>query len=566
MRMTIRRARVRARPVRRSSAARAEAAGWRLDKPTRLFLDDLDAALAGAPGGKVAVLTDPDRPSGLTDLLETHPSVDAVHTFDADDDRLHLDLTAAGWFDVVVDDTRPRRGHATLVRHTFGHVRKGGTYLVRHAHSRRRNDVADLFGALAANCIAGPPHRREASADRRMAATIGCVTVRGHHALATAKVNVRVKVRETEMNDLLDQSGSTLGRVNATLPAATLHSRATINQSPSEYATAVAQTYRAPALSLRTYRDVVCSPGQVVWRDNVILPDSFRHNMRPLLTNKMLRQAGPGFAATPSPARPTERLAGAYFHLDNEVRGHYGHAMTEQLSRLWAWREAKADDPSLKALMLIRNRELAPFEPILYAAAGIDPTDLVVLDRAVRVDQLVSATPMFSQPQYVHPDLPAVWDQVSANLAGQAPDRDYPRRFFCSRRPRKRDCTNGADVEALFAAHGFTVLYPEDYPLTEQARMFQEADVIAGYAGSAMISTVMCGGPKHVIVVASESYEAKNEQLIAAAAGHRLDIAWCKAERERVPGRFRRRVSHSPFTFDEAREGAWLRGILADLD
>jgi hypothetical protein len=76
----------------------------------------------------------------------------------------------------------------------------------------------------------------------------------------------------------------------------------------------------------------------------------------------------------------------------------------------------------------------------------------------------------------------------------------------------------------------------------------------------------MCGGPKHVILVASESYHAKNEHLIAAAAGHRLDIAWCRAERERVPGSgFSRAVFHSPFTFDLDREGAWIEQVLAEL-
>jgi capsular polysaccharide biosynthesis protein len=513
----------------------------------------------------VALLAAPDA-SPLAEPLRRHPHVADLEVFDPERKDLHLAMTAAGPFGVIVDDTPPRAGHAALVRATFGHVRKGGAYLVRHASSGRGNDVAEMVGALATGRLSRPPRPREpASADRRMAATVGHVTVRGHYAILTCRAAVRVKVHETEVNDLLELRGPDLGTVLWTVPGASLHSRATINQSPSDHATEVTDTYHSPDLHVRQYRDVVCAPGQVAYRGNVILPDTFRHNMRPTLGNHLLRQTGPEFAVTPR-ARPEETLPGAYFYLDNEIRGHYGHAMTEQLSKLWAWREAKAANPGLKALMLERTRPLQEFEPVLYAAGGIDPADLVVLDHPVRVESLVAPTPMFSQPEYVHPDLPAVWDEVAANLAAQAPDRDYPRRFFCSRRPRKRDCTNGAEVEALFAAHGFAVVYPEDYPLVEQARMFREADVVAGYAGSAMISTVMCGAPKHVILVASESYHAKNEHLIAAAAGHRLDIAWCRAERERRPGvRFARAVFHSPFTFDPDREGAWLRQILADL-
>jgi capsular polysaccharide biosynthesis protein len=523
----------------------ARRAGWTPGRAARPFLDDLDALLEPRPH-RVALLAAPGT-SPLAEPLRRHPHVAELEVFDPQQEDLRLAMTAAGPFGMIVDDTPPRQGHAALVRATFGHVRKGGAYLVRHAYSSRGNDVAAMVGALATGRLSRPPRLREpASAERRMAATVGRVTVRGNHAILTCRAEVRAKVRETEVNALLDRRGPELGSVLRTVPGATLHSRATINQSPSDHAAEVTDTYHAPDLHVRQYRDVVCAPGQVAYRDNVILPDTFRHNMRPWLNNHKIRQAGGGFAVTPE-ARPEEALPGAYFYLDNEIRGHYGHAMTEQLSKLWAWREAKAADPALKALMLER-RPLQDFEPVLFAAAGIDPADLVVPGHPVRVERLVSPTPMFSQPEYVHPDLPAVWDEVSGNLAAQAPDRDYPRRFFCSRRPRKRDCTNGAEVEALFAAHGFAIVYPEDYPLVEQARMFREAEVVAGYAGSAMISTVMCGGPKHVILVASESYHAKNEHLIAAAAGHRLDIAWCRAERERLPGvRITRSVFHSPF-------------------
>jgi capsular polysaccharide biosynthesis protein len=541
----------------------ARRAGWTPGRAALPFLDDLDALLESRPR-RVALLAAPET-SPLAEPLRRHPHVAELEVFDPERKDLHAAMTAAGPFGVVVDDTPPRTGHAALVRRTFGHVRKGGAYLVRHAYSSRGNDIAEMVGALATGRLSRPPRRREpASPDRRMAATVGRVTVRGRYAVLTCRVDVRVKVHESEVNDLLDRRGPELGSVLRTVPGETLHSRATINQSPSDHAAPVADAYHSPDLYVRQYRDVVCAPGQVAYRGNVILPDSFRHNMRPWLNNHKIRQAGPGFAVTPE-ARPQEHLPGAYFYLDNEIRGHYGHAMTEQLSKLWAWREAKAADPGLKALMLER-RPLQDFEAVLYAAGGIDPTDLVMPDHPVRVERLVAPTPMFSQPEYVHPDLPALWDEVSTNLAVQAPDRDYPRRFFCSRRPRKRDCTNGAEVEALFAAHGFAVVYPEDYPLVEQARMFREADVIAGYAGSAMISTVMCGAPKHVILVASESYHAKNEHLIAAAAGHRLDIAWCRAERQRVPGvGFSRAVFHSAFTFDHDREGAWLGQVLAGL-
>ena len=48
-------------------------------------------------------------------------------------------------------------------------------------------------------------------------------------------------------------------------------------------------------------------------------------------------------------------LLGPYFHIDGEIQGHFGHMITEQVSRLWAWEEAKRREPGLKALLLRRG-------------------------------------------------------------------------------------------------------------------------------------------------------------------------------------------------------------------
>lgn len=267
--------------------------------------------------------------------------------------------------------------------------------------------------------------------------------------------------------------------------------------------------------------------------------------------------------ARPRSARGAEHLEGAYFHLDSEFRGHFGHGMTEQLSRTWAWEEAKRLEPSLKALMLQNRRtNLAEYEVLLYEAAGIPREDLVLVKGPVTVDRLFAATPMYSHPYYVHPDLEAVWERTGSRLAAAAPDRDYASRIFCSRRINKRACHNTSEVEEFFASRGYEVIYPEDYPLPEQARIFREATVIAGFAGSALFSTMFCDTPKHVVMVSSESYTAMNEQVIAAVRGHRLYVAWCRSDiLLGTRGSF-----HSRFTFDAGREGAWLDAVLREID
>jgi capsular polysaccharide biosynthesis protein len=256
-----------------------------------------------------------------------------------------------------------------------------------------------------------------------------------------------------------------------------------------------------------------------------------------------------------------ERLEGPHFYLDSEFRGHFGHAMTEVMSRLWAWPAAKRAEPRLKALMCVnKGRDLAGWEATLFAAAGIDRDDIVMASGPVEVEKLLAATPMFSMPAYVHPDIAETWATVGRELAAQAPDRDYPKRVFCARRPGKRPCHNAAEVEALFADHGFEVVYPEDFPLPEQARIFREAEVIAGFAGSGLFSTCLSDSPKRVIMLSPASYTARNEYMIAAVLGHELDLVLSEPDPS-----YTGHYWESGFTFDFEREGVFLRDLLSAL-
>jgi capsular polysaccharide biosynthesis protein len=363
-----------------------------------------------------------------------------------------------------------------------------------------------------------------------------------------------------------------MGRVLARLPATTFESRCVVSESP-RFRTGpdvtrplpFAKTFEVPPMSLREYRQALCVPGQIVLHRNMVLPDSYRHHTQPRLRNRHLQDHGPLFGAPPGGAlRDVRRLEGAFFYLDSEFRGHFGHAMTEQLSRLWAWERAKEAEPELRALMAAtRGRpQLAPFEPLLYSAAGVPREDLVLVNGPVRVDRLIAATPMFSQPRYVHPAVRETWCRVGAALEAAAPDRTYAQRVFVSRRGGRRSCRNADEVEALFAARDFQIIFPEDFPLPEQVAIFRQAEVIAGFSGSGLFTLALAEQPKRLVMITPDSYRAKNEYLMAAVHGHSLDVVWCESETPMPHDRFWGRAAAAPFTFDHEKEGLYLQHLL----
>jgi capsular polysaccharide biosynthesis protein len=474
-------------------------------------------------------------------------------------------LAGAGPLDVVLDIAGEQTDERGRFCSSFLHLAPGGMYFAPEppASDGREHDTTiraflnELQHERAAGLGSGLRSALANAIRDVRPAHSGVVVVREGRALAT--------LPEREMNQALAVD-ATRGRVLDVMPGESFASRCQFRESGTHWRGRLRKTYKAPRMFLREYRDVVCAPSSVVVQRNVVTPDSFRRNVGRNLLAGAIENAAPGFAAPPVEDGDLPTLEGAYFHLDNECRGHFGHALTEQVSRLWAWQQAKAAEPGLR-LIVGRHRKhpFAEWERVLLRAAGIEGSDTVLIDQPVHVERLLSARQMYSMPAYIHPRIVETWDRVGASLRSQAPRRRYSERIFIARRIAKRPCTNADEVEALFRHHGFEVVYPEDYSLPEQAQMFHAAEVVGGYAGSGMIGVLFSDRPKHLVVVGSSSYRASNEYMISAVRGHRLDMVTCESSIPQPAKGASRKAKNSAFTCDMTREGAWLRGLLGEL-
>jgi capsular polysaccharide biosynthesis protein len=530
------------------------------DMALAVALRPLLLRLGERPAPAVAVVADVADPPIARALLEVWPQARLTVLDPAvGDSALHVALAAAGSFDAIFDVAHERGSRS---REVLFHLRRGGVLVVVDARAEgvqaAEVAVTAVRSGLLPDDVLHPDHVH-------LARAVDSVAVRGDHLVLIANPRERpylAKLREEEVDAYLEATGGRVGRVLGGRPASVIVNPAPVVVSESESPMVHETTFQAPPLRLREYERVECRVGQVLCTDNVVLPDTYRHNFRARLTNRFTVPAAPRFAQTKGP-QPQD-LDGTWFYLDSEFRGHFGHAMTEQISRLWAWEEAKAAHPDLRALMLVNGSRttIAEWEYRLYEAAGVRREDLVLLDRPVRPERLLAATPTFSQPGYVHEAAREVYDRVGDDLAAEAPARDYPDRIFCSRRHEKRSATNPAEVEEFFARRGFEIVYPEDHPLGEQVQMFRSATELAGFAGSAMFSMAFVREPKRVTLVSAETYTAQNEGLFAAMRGHQLNVAWCRASRRRPDGTLIKKRMQAMFTFDDAREGEFLRRIL----
>lgn len=566
-------------PQRVTMVQAATRAGWRMNAPRRALLRDLAAATSDLGRPPVVAVLGPPAGTAVAQIIARARPRGRVVVLDAGAEQadLHTSLAAAGPFDLVVDASRRGLGRADLFRRAFWHLRSGGSYVVWNTGLGPREDSILALVLRLAEIAARPAHKPRGVAgkdDTALAKAVGETRIASQHLVVTSRTQALAKLSEEETDVVLAARGPATGQVLHRLEPVRFASRCTVTDIPPVHDVESnpkvfrrAPHFDVPAMSLRVYPEAVCLPGQVAVSGNLVLPDTYRHSRAPRMVNTYTRDVAERFAVPKQSTEDAPRLEGAYFYLDSEFRGHYGHTVTEPLSRTWAWAAAKQAEPGLRALMAVNKwgPEIREFERTLFAAAGIPPEDLVLVDGPVQVERLLAATPMFSQPHHIHPDLVDTYRTVSRALARQAPERDYPRRIFCARRNKHRDCRNADEVEALFAGHGFEVVFPERFSLPEQAAMFREADVIAGYAGSAMVSLCLTDSAKEVILVSSSSYTAKNEYLIGSALGHHISIVWCEAETPMPADRYSPRAFLAGFTMDTEREGRQLADILSSL-
>ena len=520
-------------------------------------------------GGEVEALQ-----AGLA-IADPEATVRVLETADAG--MLHTELAAYGHHDVIIDATPDAtQVRADRARVILMHLRKGGILVVADAGAQGPDVDEDgqpvrpfvrLIGDALRVSLDPPVDNRARNRVKSYATGWGkaveTVTSRNGHLAITNGLAALAKVREEQVGTYLAIRGRAAGEVLLERPATVVENPVEIKVSAADDAVTYATRFESPPLQLRRYEKPACWPGQVVTQRGVLLPDTYRHLARPKNGNRFVDDIAPDFGRM-TRDKPTELLPGAYFHLDSEYRGHFGHALTEQIARLWAWQEAKRAEPDLRALLMTNRKRttVAEWEYQLYEAAGVSRSDVVFLDRPVRVERLLAATPMFSQPEYVHAGIVDVYRTIGDNLAATAPDRDYPARIFCSRRLAKRSCHNTPEVEEFFAARGFEIVYPEDYPLGEQVQMFRRAEALAGFGGSAMFTMAFVTEPTRVFLVSSENYRAQNEALMAAVHGHELNVAWCRPDKTRAAGFKGSEAMHSEYTFDAEREGRFLSELL----
>lgn len=560
----------------------------------------LEGMLPPGPNRMVVLLAHPSQRSLVRDWLAWFPD-DRVHVIapakrsawriERPELRHHHTARTAGRLGAVLRKLPPvdivvtllsgdllpdgARDQLELYDRVMRFLRKGGAYVLDReaAGAEAEPEQASWLHVLAAAQDDAAAVGLNAS-QIALAQSTGSVLVSPGLVVARKAVRHYVKLRHAGLVRVLRRRERGLGvSVLAKLDAGSTKSRAAVfhhgwTPDPAGYP----EIIEHPRMDLRHYRGHVgMGGGGLLYTGHSILPDSFRWHLKQSPNNSHIRSESPMLARIPPRFVPTRQLEGDHYFLDCIHSAHFGHVMTEMVCRLWGWDQAKREFPDLKAVYYLPRRKAhrRGLVDALLTAYGIDPSDIVLLTEPTVSESVVSAMPMWhnAEPYHAHPRLTETWERLADGLLRQASPGETPERIFVSRSADlwRRTCRNMREVEDRFTAHGFVVVRPEELPLGDQAKVFGDARVIAGFAGSAMFNLTYARKAETFIVLEHDSYTHRNEHLYTSLLGGDVHYFWSPADVAHPPGGFSRQAFQSAWEFDFDRNGAELEQLLCSL-
>ncbi len=182
---------------------------------------------------------------------------------------------------------------------------------------------------------------------------------------------------------------------------------------------------------------------------------------------------------------------------------HWGHFLTETISRLWA----RYEFPELQGLTgLYRGyfpRALAGYAYVsdFFGAFSGAPLRIASVTRPTKIKKCFVPAASFSNRNEAYTShLLSIHDVARTALGGGVPKVNR-RPVYLSRSRLTgvdRRIVNEEELEAKLIAGGFEIIYPESLTLSEQIHLFNSREIIAGCSGSAFHGAMFSLGSDRV--------------------------------------------------------------------
>jgi hypothetical protein len=275
---------------------------------------------------------------------------------------------------------------------------------------------------------------------------------------------------------------------------------------------------------LATHTDVLCVPYGTEGASAGLYDRG-----RKLVTAAASFRAAPDPVAAEAPVTPLD--ATRFEHAPDDVSylflgaltGHFGHFILSSMARLWALRFAP--DPRRRYVILNAGPVEAvfalPFLRDILGQLGLGPSNVVCFDAPTRLRRIVVPSPAIEEQNFSHRVFAGLCNRVGALLTASLPTLADDAPVFLSKM-RLQGGVSRLGNEAAFCERlerrGVRIVIPEQLGFAEQVRLFRDAPVITGIAGSAMHTAVFAPG-RVTLALSFTPTPLSNQRLLDQANG-----------------------------------------------
>jgi capsular polysaccharide biosynthesis protein len=163
---------------------------------------------------------------------------------------------------------------------------------------------------------------------------------------------------------------------------------------------------------------------------------------------------------------------------------HFGHFLTESLSRTWFLDEV---DPSVKVIFH-RKRDFTGSSTTqrILEAFGVPQDRILYLEEPTLLRRVIVPEPLHELHWSVHERMPRRFKQIATQLTGDLRPSDQP--VYLSRRllsSYQRQIVGEFEFEEILRENGFQIAYPETMSIDDQIRLVNQHTHVFSSAGSA---------------------------------------------------------------------------------
>jgi hypothetical protein len=233
--------------------------------------------------------------------------------------------------------------------------------------------------------------------------------------------------------------------------------------------------------------------------------------------------AGDQAAAIDEAVLPPEQRGGTWLTGRTLYLGpfmnHYGHFITEGLSRYWKQDIGPVDHVVAHPFMHNNGNILVKaFHRHLAGLLEVPIDRMAILRSQTVFDEIVVPEQLWINNVNVNAHMRTVYERIRSRHAGTKSRG----RVFLSRPPSKR-LGNPLAVEEVFASFGFRVIYPELTPIAEQLALYANCEVLASLSGSGMHNCLFAR-PGLMTVEVGDTRSRRNPQMMQRMANELAQV------------------------------------------